>query len=725
MSLAARILLRVAANARVKRVHDAADRHRDEFRRLVEAAFMMAKNAINVPHLMAALRSRDPQSVEIVLDPVLTVLGNWLRTHTEPVLRRTFNAGAAAARENLRGLTLPRLASMRIAAFDPDQPRDEQGQWTAGGGGTPSGSDPVAIAEQRIDDAIKSTTYEQDDETGGWYYSIESESIDSYDLDEEGFNSKADAEAAADRVAQSLGENDPEFSSDTPVTEVYLSIKNPKRVSDQADDWKADVKKAKEEGYDGIVYRNQFEDKGKDSWIAFSPEQIKSVKARKFDRKSKLITQQRFAAEIGGFAFDVNNPRALRWAREHAAELVSEVTDATRSQIRDLVASAFEEQFDVTELAEEIEAVIGDAARADTIAATEVIRASNEGQQELWSQAVEEGLLTGKEQKEWIVTPDDRLCPICEPMEGVTVALDETFNVEGDQIDGPPAHPRCLPAGIRITSASRILATTERTYQGEIVVLRTTGGQELTCTPNHPVLTPTGWVAAGLLQKGGYVLCYLTLEGVPSNIDFDDQHVPAMIEEIAEAFRVSEKMAAHRVPTSAEDFHGDGREGQVAIVRTNRMLRQRGQIDLLQPSSELMLVVRGMQHQAFTGQGALSLLSEGMSPDSSGGMGRAGLPETSLGRHQGPFHHRGIMESPRGDTIIDQTSGNRPSADPVSERELIDRLASQVTPDKIVSIRRVPFQGHVYNLQTESGWYGANGIVTHNCRCTVGLSLET
>jgi hypothetical protein len=55
------------------------------------------------------------------------------------------------------------------------------------------------------------------------------------------------------------------------------------------------------------------------------------------------------------------------------------------------------------------------------------MRASNEGQQEAWDQAVEEGLLTGNEQQEWIVTPDDRLCPECEPFDGCRRRLDGTF----------------------------------------------------------------------------------------------------------------------------------------------------------------------------------------------------------------------------------------------------------------------------------------------------------
>lgn len=143
------------------------------------------------------------------------------------------------------------------------------------------------------------------------------------------------------------------------------------------------------------------------------------------------------------WAFDKTNPHATEWAQKNAGDLIDGISKTTRDDIRELVEAAFEEQFTVADLAKEIADLIGDDARAETIARTETMRASNEGQLEAWDQAKEAGLLTGNEKKEWIVTPDDRLCPVCEPMDGVTVGLDELFDVDGDQIDGPPAHPNC------------------------------------------------------------------------------------------------------------------------------------------------------------------------------------------------------------------------------------------------------------------------------------------
>lgn len=78
------------------------------------------------------------------------------------------------------------------------------------------------------------------------------------------------------------------------VYPVYLSIQNPKRVTDQGDEaaWALAIEQAIEEGYDGLVYENTVEgNRGDDSWVAFRPEQVKSAigNSGAFDRYSDDI----------------------------------------------------------------------------------------------------------------------------------------------------------------------------------------------------------------------------------------------------------------------------------------------------------------------------------------------------------------------------------------------------------------------------------------------------
>jgi SPP1 gp7 family putative phage head morphogenesis protein len=159
-------------------------------------------------------------------------------------------------------------------------------------------------------------------------------------------------------------------------------------------------------------------------------------------RKAVQVKDLRAAAD-DAFTFDKTNPKAVQWVTRHAAETISGISKTTREDIREAVEEAFTEQRTVDELAKDIADIIGDDERAEVIARTETMRASNAGQELAWEQAKDDGLLTGNEKKEWIVTPDDRLCPVCEPMDGVQVPLGESFSVNGEQLDGPPAHPNC------------------------------------------------------------------------------------------------------------------------------------------------------------------------------------------------------------------------------------------------------------------------------------------
>jgi len=125
------------------------------------------------------------------------------------------------------------------------------------------------IGGKAVDDAIQSIeVYENDD--GTWNFEVDG-------IDHEGeYETKDEAYAEAEDFASQTDAGDDAYG-DEALTEVYLSIKNPKKVADQGADWTEAITKAKKEGYDGIIYVNQFEDKGSLSYIAFAPTQIKSI----------------------------------------------------------------------------------------------------------------------------------------------------------------------------------------------------------------------------------------------------------------------------------------------------------------------------------------------------------------------------------------------------------------------------------------------------------------
>jgi hypothetical protein len=82
-------------------------------------------------------------------------------------------------------------------------------------------------------------------------------------------------------------------------------------------------------------------------------------------------------------------------------------------------------------------------ARAATIARTEATRAVTQGLQHGWDDLARRGLLPRSARQQWVVTPDDRLCPACRALRGATAPLGGRFVVAGASVAGPPLHPNC------------------------------------------------------------------------------------------------------------------------------------------------------------------------------------------------------------------------------------------------------------------------------------------
>lgn len=87
--------------------------------------------------------------------------------------------------------------------------------------------------------------------------------------------------------------------------------------------------------------------------------------------------------------------------------------------------------------------------RANAIARTETIQAAEAGNHEVFMQSSEQGLIDpNTARRRWIVTPDDRLCPICIDIEQRDkkkggVKLNEPFSTSLGPRLHPPAHPFC------------------------------------------------------------------------------------------------------------------------------------------------------------------------------------------------------------------------------------------------------------------------------------------
>lgn len=382
------------------------------------------------------------------------------------------------------------------------------------------------------------------------------------------------------------------------------------------------------------------------------------------------------------------------------------IADATRDMIRSTVETALSEGWSAQETAKAIRENEGfSAARAETIARTEVAIADVQGQLVGWKAS---GLVAAKQ---WLTAPD--CCDECQDLDGEQASLDDEFS-EGD----PPLHPNCVPGDSLVTPGGRVSGVSQRWYDGNLIVIDTASGKRLSCTPNHPILTPGGWVAASALNEGGQVIGSRVGDRIAGQSG-NDENVPTRIEDIAEAFRRSEQVTAVPVPVAPEHFHGDGEGSEVAIIWADRLLLHGADASLCKKCGKQLLVVGNVQSLAHDSIGATDLLVETVDAATHGLMGgaRAGL-SLGTGESRSPDEIRFALGS-TPDAVVVEHSGDSSArgADELSDRILGDSALIEL--DNIVGVSCIEFSGHVYNLHTEQGFYVAEGIVTHNCRCTV------
>ena len=338
--------------------------------------------------------------------------------------------------------------------------------------------------------------------------------------------------------------------------------------------------------------------------------------------------------------------------------------------------------------------------------------------------------------------------------------------------------------GDTVIISPAIRAGYRREYSGEIIVIRTAGGKELSVTPNHPILTDHGWVAAGLLHSGDNVICY-TGANRSFSISPDINQGVSRIEDIFDSLCISGKR--FNLPVSSCNFHGDISDGEVEIVFSDSFLRNGGDTSLQQELIEIEFGAASCFPEFFMPESALSQVVISASHSSDGVMGSSSEGESIIGGHtrepvrhcdgaiitdtdaelikipaNEPFRYSDfgsnlIFPEPgfiQGEELGGCNAGFSPETNfpvirfdntvslqavldgmyrtPVFfDNEIISFTGHEET-DNIVIVERKSTQGsfiHVYNLQTEGEWYSANGIITHNCRHSFypffeGLSIQ-
>ena len=304
-------------------------------------------------------------------------------------------------------------------------------------------------------------------------------------------------------------------------------------------------------------------------------------------------------------------------------------------------------------------------------------------------------------------------------------------------------------------------AAYRRKYSGQIVTIRTVLGHNLTVTPNHPILTPQGWVAANQLKKGDYVFSRVNRDRMPLGVRPDKYECEPTIKQEFDSLR--DTFGIRTFLGSSANFHNDGIANQnVDVVFVNSSLVDNVKTKRFKHTPKPTLFDASRLSDCSLGLGSFAKVSMRF-PTTSYSVLRMFTKSPSLfqrtSRHSSFGSHSSILRenSPLLKPISDCCLGNTKllgdnsfiepfipkindtfdinalltsiglqaksfefaGDNPIPASEMLshssDRSSFIVEPDEIISVDTRMWSGHVYNLSTENAWYFANSIVTHNC----------
>lgn len=480
--------------------------------------------------------------------------------------------------------------------------------------------------------------------------------------------------------------------------------------------------------------------------------------------------------------------RSLPQAAEELSLKFAESTNATTTMKLDAARDALRSEIEqgiVTgdhnaEMAKRVQSVFTEAsdARAEVIARTEANRVRHDAELRTVKAS---GVVKAKK---WMASPD--ACEKCEAAAaagGEGIPLDKAFaktdSADYGDVQMPPLHPNCFVGETPVLVAGPVRAFVAH-YRGPIVRVVLADGRSLTCTPNHLLLTTRGFANAGRLREGDEVIDCRIGQGVGLG-NPNDHRKPAPIKQVVASLSEASGMTAGRVPVSPEYLHGDAAfvDSHINVVAADGFLRGDREAAAAKSPGKQDFGGADVSGILFDGEGDFAPMLLALRDAADGGVGGRGIAPAFLRREplvaeqerfgqpagsdagfdqptadsrsrdaevdgQGLLRLAGDVPPDHGGHVDDLAAGHVGPAglgtkcdaglpEPVEQGRnayadrlgnLLDRFAGMVTTCKVLDVQRDRFDGHVYDLQTESSLYIANGVVASNCTCSVEYVID-
>lgn len=381
--------------------------------------------------------------------------------------------------------------------------------------------------------------------------------------------------------------------------------------------------------------------------------------------------------------------------------------------------------------------VANSAGRVDTIAMTET-----QNMAEI-TKFIETGAIaatfTGTQQavKTWNTTLDERTRASHVAADRQQVPKDGVFIVQGQRLRFPGDTSlgasmsniiNCLHPS-SIVQACNPKALTRRLYKGDMFIIEDSLGNNITVTPNHPILTMTGWKAARLIDKGDNIVATDNVK-LMRLIDFNINNITTSIEEIYNSAGIVSRTVG--VGTCDMNFHGDVSDHDVDIVLSDSLLRDAFKSFGCHVGNKVRFKRANFLKRFLFSESLVNKPFFSCFHIPARLIGFLGIPFSIF---RGCLFHskkHGVASAASDKTSFFQSIGDNASRNAKAITDFLDRkrFAKHVANGsdlfrftKVVKAHKFTYSGYVYNIEDEQSYYICNGIVNHNCRCSSIVSI--
>lgn len=411
-----------------------------------------------------------------------------------------------------------------------------------------------------------------------------------------------------------------------------------------------------------------------------------------------------------------------------ANSLVKGYADVVQEKMNEVLLG--EETLSANEIASRLSDVMP-RSRAELIARNETVYAIKSGRLEQDEKLAEKYGLQVK--LVWRTSHDSKVCPICAAMDGQTVDLGKAFSDVVKTEDGevlawehnswndsgkiPDAHVNCVLGDTKVL-ADGVKVATRMNYSGEVVKLSTKNGRTITTTPNHILLTTRGWVLAKNITKSDQVIAYSDRVKPFMGNNTIDGDIPTISEQFITASE-SDGVVSSKMPATTKDFKGDGiKDEEIDVIFVDGFLSNKGKSSFDKLNTKLPFISGSVQDDTLPRLSTLDQLLMGTLATSHGIVGSDCESLALLGSEGSHTDIHRLTSTTAYNARLLEAKSNRSTTTSESFSKSFLANAGLVEFDdvigvKVYSVHNTP----VYDLETTSTLYTANGIVSSNCRC--------